>query len=78
MKHDTSTSLLKTDLTLFALVVAFALAAFIFRDGLGLLIFAALGLAALVQLFRVAFMHGRSETLKKIWAAFKDAFWGIG
>jgi hypothetical protein len=78
MKDYESTSMLRTDLALAALVVAFAAAAFIFRDGLGLLIFAALGLAALVQLFRVAFMRGRKETLKELWKAFKDAFWGIG
>jgi hypothetical protein len=78
MKSGKSTSMLRTDLTLAALVVIFAIAAFIFRDGIGLLIFALLGLAALVQLFRVAFMHGRTETLRKLWDAFKDAFWGIG
>ncbi|KAF1706967.1 hypothetical protein [Pseudoxanthomonas sacheonensis] len=78
MKNHASISMLRTDLTLVALVVVFAIAAFIFRDGLGLLIFAALGFAALVQLFRVAFLRGRTETLKKIWIAFKDAFWGIG
>ena len=78
MKKDTSTSMLGMDLTLAALVVVFAVAAFIFRDGLGLLVFAVLGLAALVQLFRVIFMHGRREALKNLWAAFRDAFWGIG
>ncbi|MET1163407.1 MAG: hypothetical protein ABWY48_12820 [Pseudoxanthomonas sp.] len=78
MKQATSTSMIKTDLSLLALVLVFALASWIYRDGLGLVVFAALGLAALVQLVRVASARGRRDTLSKLWNALKDAFWGIG
>jgi len=59
-------------------LAALAVAAFVFKDALGLLVFAGLVVALLVQFFRVAFLRGRSETLKKLWGAVKDAFWGIG
>ena len=78
MEKHSSTSMLKTDLTVIALLIVFAIAAFIFRDALGFIIFVVLGLAILVQLFRMAFMRGRKETLKKLWGFFKDAFWGMG
>ncbi|WP_165424097.1 hypothetical protein [Pseudoxanthomonas winnipegensis] len=55
-----------------------AAAAFLFREALGLLVFAALVVAPLVQCVRLAFARGRSKTLKKLWDAVKDAFWGIG
>ena len=78
MGQTSSPSILKTDLAVLGLLAAFAVAAFVFRDGLGLLVFVGLVLALLVQLLRVAFLRGRSETLKKLWDAVKDAFWGIG
>jgi hypothetical protein len=78
MGQTSSPSILKTDLAVLGLLAVFAVAAFVFRDGLGLLVFVGLVLALLVQLFRVAFLRGRSETLKKLWDAVKDAFWGIG
>ena len=78
MGQTSSPSILKTDLAVLGLLAVFAVAAFVFRDGLGLLVFVGLVLALLVQLFRVAFLRGRSETLKKLWDAVKAAFWGIG
>ena len=78
MGQTSSPSILKTDLAVLGLLAVFAVAAFVFRDGLGLLVFVGLVLALLVQLFRVAFLRGRSEMLKKLWDAVKDAFWGIG
>ena len=75
---QTSPSILKTDLAVLGLLAALAVAAFVFKDALGLLVFAGLVVALLVQFFRVAFLRGRSETLKKLWGAVKDAFWGIG
>ncbi|HBN54446.1 MAG TPA: hypothetical protein DD456_10630 [Stenotrophomonas sp.] len=78
MGQTSSQSILKTDLAVLGLLAVFAVAAFAFKDGLGLLVFFGLILALLVQLIRVAFLRGRSETLKKLWDAVKDAFWGIG
>ena len=78
MKQQPSPSMLMTDIAVVALLVAFAASAFIFRDSLGIFVFAALGLAVFVQLFRMAFLRGRKDRLKKLWDAFKDAFWGIG
>jgi hypothetical protein len=78
MGQTSSPSILKTDLAVLGILAVFAAAAFVFRDGLGLLVFVGLILALLVQLLRVAFLRGRSETLKKLWDAVKDAFWGIG
>ncbi|HCH0556337.1 TPA: hypothetical protein NKO30_006467 [Pseudomonas aeruginosa] len=45
---------------------------------MGLPVFAALVVALLVQCIRLAFSRGRSKTLKQLWDAVKDAFWGIG
>jgi len=78
MGQTSSPSTLKTDLAVLGLLTAFVVAAFVFRDGLGILVFAALVLALLTQLLRVAVWRGRTETLKKLWGAVKDAFWGIG
>ena len=78
MGQTSSPSMLKTGLVVLGLLAAFAIVAFVFRDGLGLLVFAGLVLALLVQTFRVAFLRGRSETFKKLWDAVKNAFWGIG
>ncbi|HBM63101.1 MAG TPA: hypothetical protein DD418_04330 [Pseudomonas sp.] len=78
MGQTSSPSILKTDLTVLGLLAVFAVAAFVFRDGLGLLVFVGLILALLMQFIRVAFLRGRSETLKKLRVAVKDAFWGIG
>jgi hypothetical protein len=78
MGQTSSPSILKTDLAVLGLLAVFALAAFVFRDGLGPLVFVGLVLALLVQIFRVAFLRGRIETLKILWDAVKDAFWGIG
>jgi hypothetical protein len=78
MEQTSSPSTLKTDLAVFALLAALAVAAFLFRDALGLLVFVGLIVALLVQLIRFAFFRGRSETLKKLWDGVKDAFWGIG
>ncbi len=61
-----------------ALVVVWLAAAYIFRDSLGLIIFLVLGLITLIQLLRVVVLGGRRKTLKDLWSAFKDAFWGIG
>ena len=78
MKADSSPSILKTDLTILAVLAGFLIATFIFRDSLGFWTFLVVGLAALVQLFRVMFLSGDSGTLKKLWDALKDLFWGIG
>ena len=78
MKKDSSISLLKSDLTLVAVLAGFAIASFVFRDSLGILIFLAVGLATIVQLVRVVFLRGETGTHKKLWDAFKDAFWGMG
>ncbi len=63
---------------LVCLVVAAAGSLFLFRDGIGIVVFLALGLATFVQLIRVALGSGKDKTLKQLWGAFKDAFWGIG
>jgi hypothetical protein len=78
MGQTSSPSILKTDLAVLGLLAVFAIAAFVFRDGLGPLVFVGLVLALLVQIFRVAFLRGRIEILKILWDAVKDAFWGIG
>jgi hypothetical protein len=78
MGQTSSPSILKSDLAVLGLLAVFATAAFVFRDGLGPLVFVGLVLALLVQIFRVAFLRGRIETLKILWDAVKDAFWGIG
>lgn len=78
MRQAPSPSILKMDLAVLGLLAAFAVAAFVFRDSLGPLVFAGLVFALLVQLLRVAFLRGRSETLQRLWGAVKDAFWGIG
>ena len=78
MGHTSSPSTLRTDLALLGLLAALAAAAFLLRDVLGLLVFLGLVIALLVQLIRFAFLRGRRETLKKLWDAVKDAFWGIG
>ena len=63
-------------------IVCLAIAAvgslFLFRDGIGMVVFLALGFAIFVQLIRVALGSGKGKTLKQLWGAFKDAFWGIG
>ena len=63
---------------LVCLTVAAAGSLFLFRDGIGIVVFLALGLAAFVQLIRVALGSGNGKTLKQLWGAFKDAFWGLG
>ncbi|PZP60410.1 MAG: hypothetical protein DI597_12950 [Pseudoxanthomonas spadix] len=78
MGPTSSPSTLKTDLAVLGLLAALAAAAFLFRDALGLLVFAGLLVALLVQCIRLAFSRGRSETLKKLWDVVKDALWGIG
>lgn len=78
MRRTSSPSTLKTDLAVLGLLALLAVAAFVLKDGLGLLVFIGLVLALLVQLLRVAFLRGRNETLKELWGAVKDAFWGIG
>lgn len=77
VEHPSSPSNLKTDLTVLGLLAISALAAFVFRDSLGLLVFFGLALALLLQLFRVAFLRGSRETLKKLWSALRDALWGL-
>ena len=73
-----SSSSRKAGLAVLGFLVIFMVAALVFRDDLGLVAFVGLVLALLVQIFRVASFHARSETLKKLWGAIKDAFWGIG
>ena len=63
---------------LLVLLVAFAAGTYVFRDGVGLVIFLVLGIAVLVQLIRVAIGNAGGKTLKTLWKAFLDAFWGIG
>ena len=78
MENDSPPSLLKTDLTVAAILIGFMIATFVFREILGLWVFAALGLVTVIQLIRVIHQRGKSKTLKTLWAALKDAFWGIG
>ena len=78
MKSDPPPNLLRTDLAVAAILVGFVVAAFVFRERLGLWVFAALALATVIQLIRVIVLRGKGETLKKLWSALKDAFWGIG
>ena len=78
MKADSPPSIIKTDLTVLAVLAGFAIATFVFRDSLGFWIFVVVGLATFVQLFRVLFLRGDSGILKKFWDALKDGFWGIG
>lgn len=78
MGPTSSPSTLKTDLAVLGLLAALAAATFLLREALGLLVFAALVVALLVQCIRLAFSRGRSKTLKQLWDAVKDAFWGIG
>ena len=65
-------------LVLAGLTIAAIGALLVFRDGIGLLVFVLLGAIVLVQLARFALDSGSSRTLKRLWDAFKDAFWGIG
>jgi len=78
MKSESSPKLLKLDLTVAAILIGFVIAAFVFRENLGLWVFAVLALAAVIQLIRVMLLRGKRETLKTLWSALKDAFWGIG
>ena len=64
-------------LGLAALAVVWLAAAYIFRDSLGLVVFLILGIATLVQMVRVAVLSGNGKTLKGLWSALKDAFWGM-
>lgn len=65
-------------LSLAALAVVWLNDAFIFRESLDIIVFLVLGIATLVQLFRVVVLGGKRKKLKKLWSAFKVAFWGIG
>jgi len=65
-------------LGLAALAVVWLNDAFIFRESLGIIVFLVLGIETLVQLFRVVLLGGKRKTLKRLWSAFLDAFWGIG
>jgi hypothetical protein len=65
-------------LILVCLIGAATMPLFLSRDGVGIFVFLAFGAAALAQLGRVAFGSGNRTTLKQLWSAFKDAFWGIG
>lgn len=65
-------------LVLAGLAIAAIGALLVFRDDIGLLVFVVLGAIVLVQLVRFALGSGSSRTLKRLWDAFKDAFWGIG
>ena len=78
MKKDSSTSTFRTDLIALFSLAGFAFAAFVFKDSLGILVFLAIGLATIIQLFRVLLLRGKVETLKKLWGALKDAFCGMG
>ncbi|KRD79831.1 hypothetical protein ASE43_02730 [Lysobacter sp. Root983] len=68
----------KQALALLVLAIFWFGVACAFRDGLGLVVFLALGLATIVQLIRVALRGGDNKTLRQLGSAFKDAFWGIG
>ncbi|WP_332937426.1 hypothetical protein [Lysobacter sp. CCNWLW3] len=63
---------------LLSLFVAFLIGSVIFRDSIGLVVFLLIGVAVLVQTVRVALRVGSGKSLRTLWAAFKDAFWGIG
>ena len=65
-------------LTLVFLIVASVGSLLLFRDSIGIFVFLALGVATFFQLIRVAIGSGKSKTLKQLWGAFKDAFWGLG
>ena len=65
-------------LVLAGLIAGAAAALLLFRDGIGIVVFLALVVATLIQLVRVALGSGKSKTLGQLWAALKDAFWGIG
>ena len=60
------------------LLVAFVAGAYVFRDGIGLVVLLFLGIAVLVRAIRIAVGNASNKSLKDLWAAFKDAFWGIG
>ncbi len=60
------------------LIGAWAGSLLLFGDGIGIVVFLAFGLSVFVQLVRVTLGSGKSKTLKQLWDAFKDAFWGIG
>jgi hypothetical protein len=78
MGTDITSNETKLFLGLGVLVVIWLVAAYIFRDSLGLVVFLILGVATLMQLIRVAMLGGKRKTLKELWSAFKDAFWGVG
>ncbi|WP_434212652.1 hypothetical protein [[Pseudomonas] boreopolis] len=61
-----------------ALLIALLVAAYIFRDSFGLFFFLIVGFATLIQFLRVVVRGGGHKTLKDLWSAFRDAFWGIG
>lgn len=75
---DTGNGERKQALALVAVAIFWLGAAYAFRDGLGLVVFLVFGVATFVQLIRVALRGGDNKTLRKLWSAFKDAFWGIG
>ena len=61
-----------------SLAVFWLAAAWVFRDGLGLVIFLVLAIAVIIQLLRVVFLGSSRRSLKALWKALGDAFWGIG
>lgn len=78
MGPSDSVSMRTYDLLVLAGLLAFAAASFIFRESLGLIVFLGLAVATVAQLVRMMFFRGRALTLRKLWEAVKDAFWGIG
>ncbi len=65
------------DLGVLALLAGLAVAAFIFRGALDLLVVPGLVIATLIQLLRVLFFHGNRRRLKLLWEALRDAIPGL-
>ena len=65
------------DLTVAAVCAGLAIASFLFREQLGIFVSLVLGVATLVQLFRVIFLRGATGALKKLWKELLNALSGL-
>lgn len=74
---DSGKAIRTHDLMVLALLVAFAIAGFVFRDLVGLVVLAILVVATLFQLARVLFFKGKRATLMELLKAIRDILSGL-
>ena len=77
MNTDPQPSLLRSDLTVIGVCLFFAVAAFVFRDNLGLVGAVVIGVAAIVQLIRIILLRGSWSKFKSLFKEFLNALSGL-